>query len=99
MSLLEFGGFGESLRLGRGCRRDNQRIGLDWRGRIMVRADESVCWVSDLSLGGARVRVPQLLHGWSNPVLSIDGIGQFPCQRLFVFFRNHHFMPIRLVVR
>lgn len=79
MSLLDYGGFGESLRLGRGCRRDNQRIGLDWRGRLLVRADESVCWVTDLSLGGARVRVPQMLHGWSNPMLAIDGVGQFPC--------------------
>lgn len=80
MSLVEFNGLGSTLRPGRGCRRRHRRLDLDWSGRLTTRSGPVVCWVGDLSLGGARLGVPHKLRPTPAAVLTIDGVGDFLCQ-------------------
>ncbi len=80
MSLLDFSGLRASLWPGPHCRRGQARTQVDWRGRLTADHDSIVCWVEDLGVGGARLGVPHRLRGGGTPVLTIDGIGRFPCR-------------------
>ena len=80
MSLLDFAGLSASLWPGPRCRRAQPRATVDWHGRLSGTRDGIVCWVADLSLGGARLGVPHRLRDGGPPVLAIDGVGRFPCR-------------------
>ena len=80
MSLLDFDGLRASLWPAPRCRRSHARATVDWRGRLTGTRDSIVCWIEDLGLGGARIGVPHRLRGGGPAVLTIEGVGTFPCK-------------------
>ena len=62
------------------CRRAYPRMDVDWKGCIYSNRESTICWIVNVGLTGARIRAPHPLRRMPGPVLSIDGIGHFPCQ-------------------